>query len=88
MRLYKIEFVKEIRDLNNLNSSTLLNKTVVCIAKDTLLIIGNKYKVHNEDSFSYLITGEYNDIKVWMMKSLFVTLDEYRDKQINYLLES
>ena len=26
------EFVKEIRDLN---SSTLLNKTVVCIAKDT-----------------------------------------------------
>ena len=39
------EFVKEIRDLN---SSTLLNKTVVCIAKDTLLIIGNKYKVHNE----------------------------------------
>ena len=78
------EFVKEIRDLN---SSTLLNKTVVCIAKDTLLIIGNKYKVHNEDSFSYLITGEYNynDIKVWMMKSLFVTLDEYRDKQINYL---
>ena len=81
------EFVKEIRDLN---SSTLLNKTVVCIAKDTLLIIGNKYKVHNEDSFSYLITGEYNyiDIKVWMMKSLFVTLDEYRDKQINYLLES
>jgi hypothetical protein len=79
------EFVKEIRDLN---SSTLLNKTVVCIAKDTLLIIGNKYKVHNEDSFSYLITGEYNDIKVWMMKSLFVTLDEYRDKQINSLLES
>ncbi len=79
------EFVKEIRDLN---SSTLLNKTVVCIAKGTLLIIGNKYKVHNEDSFSYLITGEYNDIKVWMMKSLFVTLDEYRDKQINYLLES
>ena len=79
------EFVKEIRDLN---SSTLLNKIVVCIAKDTLLIIANKYKVHNEDSFSYLITGEYNDIKVWMMKSLFVTLDEYRDKQINYLLES
>jgi hypothetical protein len=64
------------------------NKTVVCIDNDTLLVIGNKYKVHNEDSFSYLITGEYNDIKVWMMKSLFVTLDEYRDKQINSLLES